>query len=154
VREKPKKAQSLDYGLLGGPEGEEEEKKMPVGASAPMSELASVLKKGIATPLKPRPPPSDKVEGSPPVAPREGLSTGDSTPPQVAKKGPPSRPKPKPRPRVKKAQTSDELNVSTHEHEKSSVSPEGSKSPEVAAVSTEDQKQEGQKGETDAPQHG
>lgn len=54
VREKPKKAQSLDYGLLGGPEGEEEEKKMPVGASAPMSELASVLKKGIATPLKPR----------------------------------------------------------------------------------------------------
>lgn len=54
MREKPKKAQSLDYGLLGGPEGEEEEKKMPVGASAPMSELASVLKKGIATPLKPR----------------------------------------------------------------------------------------------------
>jgi len=54
VREKPKKAQSLDYGLLGGPEGEEEEKKMPVGASAPMSELARVLKKGIATPLKPR----------------------------------------------------------------------------------------------------
>jgi len=76
----------------------------------------------------------------------------------VAKKGPPSRPKPKPRPRVKKAQTSDELNVSTHEHKKvpleSSVSPEGSKSPEVAAVSLEDRKQAGQKGETDTPQHG
>ena len=54
MRDKPKKAQSVDFGLTGGPEGEEEEKKAPVGASAPMSELASVLKMGIVTPLKPR----------------------------------------------------------------------------------------------------
>ena len=75
-----------------------------------------------------QPSPSD---GTSPLAARPAPSSSDSTPPAVAKK--PDRPKPKPKPRVKKANTSDGLETLIVDKAllHSSLSPEGSKSPEV-----------------------
>lgn len=54
VKHKPRRAKSVDVEEGERPAVEEGERRPPVGIPTPMSELANVLKKGIATPLKPR----------------------------------------------------------------------------------------------------
>lgn len=54
VKNKPRRAKSIEVEERDRPTVDEGERKPPVGMAGPMSDLANVLKKGIATPLKPR----------------------------------------------------------------------------------------------------
>ena len=57
IKQKPRRVKSVDYGLKGEDEEEtrQEGRKLPVGATAQIGQLASVMKMGVTTaPFKPR----------------------------------------------------------------------------------------------------